>query len=61
MGNSKFTVDGVSAWGPKNINQHACLKHYASLFGDGKGFLISQFLAYFARVEVKASCDTCVL
>lgn len=29
----------------------------SSLFGDGKGFVISQFLTYFARVEVKASCD----
>lgn len=29
----------------------------SSLFGDGKGFVISQFLTYFARVEVEASCD----
>lgn len=29
----------------------------SSLFGDGKRFVISQFLTYFARVEVKASCD----
>lgn len=29
----------------------------SSLFGDGKGFVISQFLTYFARVEVKAGCD----
>lgn len=33
----------------------------SSLFGDGKGFVISQFLTYFARVEVKASCDRNVL
>lgn len=29
----------------------------SSLLGDGKGFVISQFLTYFVRVEVKASCD----
>lgn len=33
----------------------------SSLFGDGKRFVISQFLTYFARVEVKASCDRNIL
>lgn len=45
--------------GPKIQTRAGMLGSHSmsSLFGDGKGLVISQFLTYFVRLEVKASRD----